>query len=111
MQGQFLFAMSVSGLMLMTPPAARAAPETAEAAAPIAYPQTRRDNVVEDHFGQKVADPYRWLENDVCEDRQVAAWVEAQNKVTSAAIRDCRIRRYSMSATAERARTGADRPQ
>ncbi|ALH82128.1 hypothetical protein AN936_17720 [Sphingopyxis macrogoltabida] len=102
MRGHFLFAMSVSGLMLMTPPAARAAPETAAtaAAAPIAYPQTRRDNVVEDHFGQKVADPYRWLENDVCEDRQVAAWVEAQNKVTSAAIRDCRIRRYSMSATA-----------
>ncbi|WP_411339754.1 prolyl oligopeptidase family serine peptidase [Sphingopyxis sp. J-6] len=85
MRGHFLFAMSVSGLMLMTPPAARAAQETsAAAAAPIAYPQTRRDNVVEDHFGQKVADPYRWLENDVREDRQVAAWVEAQNKVTGA---------------------------
>ncbi|HKS55401.1 MAG TPA: prolyl oligopeptidase family serine peptidase [Steroidobacteraceae bacterium] len=53
-------------------------------AAPIAYPHTRQMNVVEDHFGQKVADPFRWLENDVREDKEVAAWVDAQNKVTNA---------------------------
>src|SRR5207253_693560 len=34
--------------------------------------------------GVKVADPYRWLENDVRESKEVAAWVEAQNKVTNA---------------------------
>lgn len=47
------------------------------------YPQTRRVNVVEEHFGQVIADPYRWLENDVRNDKEVAAWVESQNKVTN----------------------------
>jgi prolyl oligopeptidase len=46
------------------------------------YPRTRKDDLVEDHFGEKVADPYRWLENDVRNDREVAAWVARQNKTT-----------------------------
>lgn len=52
--------------------------------APLNYPETRRVNVVDEQFGVKVADPYRWLENDVREDKEVAAWVAAQNKVTDA---------------------------
>ncbi|GAA4766166.1 prolyl oligopeptidase family serine peptidase [Stakelama sediminis] len=51
--------------------------------APLSYPQTRRDDIVEDHFGIKVADPYRWLENDVRTDKEVADWVAAENKVTN----------------------------
>ncbi len=50
----------------------------------IAYPQTKRGDVVEKPFGQTIADPYRWLENDVRNDKEVAAWVESQNKVTNA---------------------------
>jgi prolyl oligopeptidase len=50
----------------------------------ITYPETKRVDVAEEHFGQKVADPYRWLENDVRNDKEVAAWVESQNKVTNA---------------------------
>jgi prolyl oligopeptidase len=50
----------------------------------ITYPETKRVDVVEEHFGQKVADPYRWLENDVRNDKEVTAWVESQNKVTNA---------------------------
>ena len=50
----------------------------------IAYPETKRGDVVEEHFGQTVSDPYRWLENDVRSDREVASWVESQNKVTNA---------------------------
>jgi len=50
----------------------------------IAYPETKRVDVVEKHFGQTIADPYRWLENDVRNDKEVAAWVESQNKVTNA---------------------------
>lgn len=50
----------------------------------IAYPETKRVDVVEEHFGQTIADPYRWLENDVRNDKEVASWVESQNKVTNA---------------------------
>ena len=52
--------------------------------APLTYPETRRVNVVDEQFGVKVADPYRWLENDVREDKEVASWVAAQNQVTDA---------------------------
>jgi len=48
----------------------------------INYPQTMRDDTVDDYFGVKVADPYRWLENDTS--AQTAAWVEAENRVTQA---------------------------
>ena len=48
------------------------------------YPETRSGDVVETQFGEAVADPYRWLENDVRNDEEVAAWVEAQNEVTDA---------------------------
>jgi prolyl oligopeptidase len=58
--------------------------ETAEAAprASIVYPVTERQNIVEPQFGVAVADPYRWLENDVREDSKVAAWVAQQNALT-----------------------------
>jgi len=47
------------------------------------YPETRKLDLVEEQFGEKVADPYRWLENDVREDGAVADWVDAQNAVTN----------------------------
>ena len=45
------------------------------------YPETKKGNVVDNYFGTKVADPYRWLENDTS--KETAAWVEAQRKVTN----------------------------
>ncbi|MBR0552189.1 prolyl oligopeptidase family serine peptidase [Stakelama marina] len=67
------------------PAFAQSSPETSsDMTAPLDYPETRRGDVVEDHFGIKVADPYRWLENDVREDKEVADWVAAENKVTDA---------------------------
>lgn len=46
------------------------------------YPVTEKGDTVEEQFGVKVDDPYRWLENDVRVDPKVAAWVEAQNTLT-----------------------------
>ena len=51
---------------------------------PIEYPDTRRDEIVETRFGETIADPYRWLENDVRNDTEVADWVQRQNDVTQA---------------------------
>ena len=46
------------------------------------YPETKTVNQVDDFHGTEVADPYRWLEDDVRTSKDVAEWVEAQNKVT-----------------------------
>lgn len=54
----------------------------AESTMPLTYPETRKLDLVEEQFGERVADPYRWLENDVRTDQEVADWVERQNKVT-----------------------------
>ncbi|HVJ82800.1 MAG TPA: S9 family peptidase, partial [Planctomycetia bacterium] len=46
------------------------------------YPESKRIDVVEEYHGEKVVDPYRWLEDDVRVNKDVAAWVAEQNKVT-----------------------------
>jgi prolyl oligopeptidase len=66
--------------LLLLPLAAAALAQPA--LAPIAYPATTRGDVVEEQFGVAVADPYRWLENDVRQDPAVRAWVTAQNEVS-----------------------------
>ena len=50
------------------------------AVAKLQYPATRQADTVDSYFDVKVADPYRWLEDDRSE--ETAAWVKTQNKVT-----------------------------
>lgn len=49
---------------------------------PIKYPESPKVDHVDEYHGTKVADPYRWLEDDVRTSQKVADWVESQNKVT-----------------------------
>ena len=44
------------------------------------YPKTEKVDQVDDYFGTKVADPYRWLEDDKSD--ETAAWVKSENEVT-----------------------------
>jgi prolyl oligopeptidase len=46
------------------------------------YPNTRKSDQVDDYHGVKVADPYRWLEDD--HSAETASWVAAENEVTFA---------------------------
>jgi prolyl oligopeptidase len=59
-------------------------PAALHAEAQLDYPKTATVNVVDKPFGEVVADPYRWLENDVRNDPKVRDWVTAQNKVSGA---------------------------
>jgi prolyl oligopeptidase len=48
----------------------------------LSYPVTRKSDQVDDYHGTKVADPYRWLEDD--NSPETLVWVKAENDVTFA---------------------------
>lgn len=56
------------------------ADDTKNAKSKIAYPETKKVEVVDDYFGTKVPDPYRWLEDETSPETK--AWVEQQNQLT-----------------------------
>ncbi|BDG05302.1 prolyl oligopeptidase family serine peptidase [Anaeromyxobacter oryzae] len=100
-------------LALSASPAAPVPPALPADRAPLRYPETRRDGVVDDFFGTKVADPYRWLEDPDSPDTQ--AWVQAQNALTQAwlaavperaAIRDRLTRLFDFERFTEARRRG-----
>lgn len=55
-------------------------PSCGKKAETMKYPVTAKGTQVDDYFGTKVADPYRWLEDD--KSAETGKWVEAQNAVT-----------------------------
>ena len=52
----------------------------ASSVAKLSYPDAARGDQVDDYHGEKVADPYRWLED--VDSAQTKTWVEAENKLT-----------------------------
>ncbi|MFZ9396696.1 MAG: S9 family peptidase, partial [Erythrobacter sp.] len=77
-----VFALAAS--FLATPAAASSGGAGPE---PPTYPATRTESLVEVIFGEQVADPYRWLENDPRSDPAVARWVAQQNAATQDFVR------------------------
>ncbi len=75
---------TLAASLLAAPLAAVAIPASAQDMTAPDYPETRQGDLVETFFGEEVADPYRWLEEDVRNSQEVADWVEAQNEVTDA---------------------------
>jgi prolyl oligopeptidase len=48
---------------------------------PLQYPKSKKGDVVDDYFGTKVPDPYRWLEDT--DSPETVDWVKAENVLTS----------------------------
>jgi len=72
-----------------------------------AYPESRRDDVVETLHGRQIADPYRWLEDPDSTDTQ--DWVRRQNEFTQAELSSYPERAWfqaTMSAILARPRAG-----
>jgi len=76
-----LFA-GIAALTMAQPAAADSAPAHTAAQRPV-YPITERLNLIDPQFGVAVADPYRWLEDDVRVNPKVADWVAQQNMATN----------------------------
>jgi hypothetical protein len=55
--------------------------ETQVTAVELKYPIAPRGNQVDDFFGTKVADPYRWMED--VDSPATRTWVQAEAKLTS----------------------------
>ncbi len=64
----------LSGGLALSLPAATAQTRS------LAYPQASKGTVVDEYFGQKIADPYRWMEE--LDSPEVKRWVDAENAVT-----------------------------
>ncbi|RMG56243.1 MAG: S9 family peptidase, partial [Bacteroidetes bacterium] len=56
----------------------------------ITYPETPKVEQVDTYFGEEVADPYRWLEDD--RSPETEDWVGRQNEVTQEYLSDIPFR-------------------
>ncbi|MEO6903229.1 MAG: prolyl oligopeptidase family serine peptidase [Bacteroidia bacterium] len=71
----------LSPIILLTVFAACSSSEKDQKQTAISYPTTHKVDTVDTYFGNKIPDPYRWLENDRSE--ETGKWVKAQNATTS----------------------------
>jgi prolyl oligopeptidase len=75
------------------------APSNSPPAAALNYPLARRDNVVDDYHGVKVADPYRWLEQ--LDSTETRAWVLAEARLTDSYLEKIPVRQALKQRLAE----------
>ena len=79
--------LSLAALMSLAACGAKEA-QTGVAPDTIDYPETAVVDHMDSYHGTEIADPYRWLEEDVRESERVKDWVEAQNAVTFGYLED-----------------------
>src|SRR5436190_11330644 len=68
-----------------------AADGSANAEGPLRYPLARRDSHVDDYHGEKVADPYRWMEE--LDSPETKAWVKAEAELTDSYLEKIPVRK------------------
>ncbi|MCZ6836221.1 MAG: S9 family peptidase, partial [Planctomycetota bacterium] len=52
------------------------------------YPDAKRVDHFDEYHGERVPDPYRWLEGDALESKEVQDWIEAENEITFRYLHD-----------------------
>ncbi len=77
-----LFGWAVLAWSLAAFPASAQEPAPKIAQEKMDYPSATTVDQSDNFFGTLVADPYRWLEDDVRESAAVKAWVDAENAIT-----------------------------
>jgi prolyl oligopeptidase len=65
-------------------------PISAEAPSKLAYPVARTVEQVDDYFGTKVSDPYRWMED--VDSAELKTWIDAENELTQAYLAKVPVR-------------------
>lgn len=86
-----MLAMTVAGILMACQPkseeaAVSEAPQKSKNVITVDYPITSKGDVVDTYFGEQVADPYRWLEDD--RSAETEAWVMTQNKTTQSYLKN-----------------------
>lgn len=76
----FTVFIAVAAVFAVVAPLAGCRTPASQSRPKLMYPATQKTNQVDNYHGVKVADPYRWLEDDNAP--ATKAWVEAQNQVT-----------------------------
>ncbi|MBL7883634.1 MAG: S9 family peptidase [Bacteroidia bacterium] len=70
----------ISPIFLLSTLVACTSSETKTETPVLTYPQTKKVDTIDTYFEAKIADPYRWLEDD--RSAETEAWVKEQNGVT-----------------------------